>query len=93
VGTKNVDEGYGTALILEDDADWGVSLKSQLHTVAEKTRSLGNVARDQRTHSPYGDEWDQRTHSPYGDEWDLLWLGNCATPPGPRNAYSAKLIV
>jgi len=81
VGTKNVDEGYGTALILEDDADWGVSLKSQLHTVAEKTRSLGNVARD------------QRTHSPYGDEWDLLWLGNCATPPGPRNAYSAKLIV
>jgi len=43
---------------MEDDADWDVSLKSQLHKTAEKTRILGNVALDQKTHSPYGDEWD-----------------------------------
>ncbi len=61
---------------MEDDADWDVSLKSQLHTFAGKTRILGNVA------------LDQRTHSPYGDEWDLLWLGNCATPPGPRDSQT-----
>ena len=61
---------------MEDDADWDVSLKSQLHTIAEKTRIFGNVA------------LDQRTHSPYGDEWDLLWLGNCNTPPGPPDSQT-----
>lgn len=61
---------------MEDDADWDVSLKSQLHTVAEKTPILGNVA------------LDQRTLNPYGDEWDLLWLGNCATPAGPEDSQT-----
>lgn len=41
---------------------------------AEKTRILGNVP------------LDKKTPSPYGDAWDILWLGECATPPGPPNS-------
>ncbi|CAF9910117.1 MAG: hypothetical protein HETSPECPRED_009616 [Heterodermia speciosa] len=69
-----VEEGYSSALIIEDDADWDLSLKSQLHMFAEKARIIGNVP------------LDKQTPSPYGDAWDLLWLGECATPPGPSDS-------
>lgn len=61
---------------MEDDADWDISLKSQLRTIAEKARILSNIA------------LDQRSHSPYGDDWDLLWLGNCNTPPVPPESQT-----
>jgi len=72
--TRVVEEGYSTALILEDDADWDVTLKGQLHTFAEKTRILSDIP------------LDRRTYSPYGDDWDILWLGSCANPPGPPDS-------
>ena len=71
-----VEEGYSSALIIEDDADWDVSLKKQLRMFAEKIRIIGNVP------------LDKDTHSPYGDAWDLLWLGECATPPGPPDSQT-----
>ena len=53
-----------SALILEDDTDWDVSLKSQLYSFAQGSRAI------------LGNDADTR-HSPYGEGWDFLWLGNC----------------
>jgi hypothetical protein len=55
-----------TALIIEDDADWDVLLKSQLVELACGTRYLQGAT--------------EPTRSPYGDDWDLLWVGHCGAP-------------
>jgi len=54
-------------LIFEDDADWDVSLKTQLVQFAHGSRYIS------------GTPQDIPTKSPYGDGWDLLWLGHCGT--------------
>jgi hypothetical protein len=61
-----VKEQIPSALIMEDDADWDVMLKSQLVEFAHGTRYLQDL---------HG----KLTNSPYGDDWDLLWLGHCGT--------------
>lgn len=62
-----VDEDLESALIMEDDMDWDVRLRSQLEDIAKGSRMvLGDEAK-----SP---------SSPYGDGWDLLWLGHCGEP-------------
>ncbi|KAI0147219.1 glycosyltransferase family 25 protein [Xylariaceae sp. FL1272] len=58
-----VEENLESALIMEDDMDWDVRLKSQLMKIAEGSRKL----------IPSGDH----PSSPYGDAWDVLWLGHC----------------
>ncbi|KAI3319046.1 glycosyltransferase family 25 protein [Xylariaceae sp. AK1471] len=63
---KIVEEGLGSALIMEDDMDWDVRLKPQLERVAQGARALLSSSSNS---SP--------STSPYGDEWDLLWLGHC----------------
>ena len=60
-----VENGYSSALILEDDADWDVHIKSQLTDFAHGSRFLQNQT------------IQEKTHSPYGDGWDILWLGHC----------------
>ena len=70
-------------MIIEDDADWDVDMKSQLQTFANKTRSLGNTRRD-LSHQVTS---ETPTRSPYGDDWDLLWLGTCAVPPLPESGF------
>lgn len=60
-----VEQGLSTALILEDDVDWDIRLKSQLQDFARGTRFLLNTS------------IDATTNSPYGDGWDILWLGHC----------------
>jgi len=65
-----VKENIETALILEDDADWEVSLHAQLREIARGARWLGG--RDHPGGYP---------RSPFGDEWDLLWLGHCSLRP------------
>ena len=60
-----VEEGISSALILEDDVDWDVRIKGQLHAFAGGSRWV------------QGYFSDNTTHSPYGDDWDLLWLGFC----------------
>ena len=68
-----VRDGLSSALILEDDIDWDVNIKTQLPTIAQGTRYLGFDS----------DRWANKTlkppHSPYGDDWDVLWLGHCAS--------------
>jgi len=59
-----VEKNLSSALIMEDDVDWDIRLKSQLLTIAHGTRSL-------QASSP------TQPHSPYGDDWDLIWLGHC----------------
>ena len=71
-----LDNHLSSALILEDDADWDVSLKNQLTQFALGTRHILDA--------PTSSE----PQSPYGDGWDLLWIGHCAqgqpTKPIPR---------
>ncbi|KAL8734425.1 MAG: hypothetical protein Q9181_003205 [Wetmoreana brouardii] len=68
-----IENDYTTALILEDDADWDIALRSQLRSYASITRHLATPA----------DPSTPLTSSPYGNTWDILWLGTCATPPAP----------
>ncbi|KAG0160170.1 hypothetical protein PDIDSM_7697 [Penicillium digitatum] len=63
-----ISNDYSTALILEDDADWDVSLKSQ----------LGEFARG--LHALQGTKFVSK-EAPYGMDWDLLWIGGCASGP------------
>ena len=52
-----------TALIIEDDIDWDVSLPFQMKSISSAIRDL--------THTDGYAGW------PYGKEWDLIWLGHC----------------
>ncbi|PIG79029.1 hypothetical protein AARAC_003592 [Aspergillus arachidicola] len=58
-----VQDRISTAFVMEDDADWDVSLKKQLQRFASASQLVqGDLG---------------RSHSPYGDSWDLLWIGHC----------------
>jgi hypothetical protein len=59
---------YSTALILEDDADWDVNIKSQLREFARGLHSLKGNSKPSK-------------QAPYGTDWDLLWIGGCASGP------------
>ncbi|GFF69687.1 conserved hypothetical protein [Aspergillus lentulus] len=64
-----VEKRHATALIMEDDADWDVSLKQQLREFARGLRTLSPI----KTASK---------QAPYGTDWDLLWVGGCSTAAG-----------
>lgn len=55
-----------SALIVEDDADWDVSLKTQFTQFALGSRHILNASTS------------SEPLSPYGDGWDMLWPGHCA---------------
>ncbi|KAE8450736.1 hypothetical protein EG329_005649 [Mollisiaceae sp. DMI_Dod_QoI] len=57
---------YDTALILEDDVDWDLSIKPQMRLVSDAVRQF--------TYAPEDDV------APYGHKWDILWLGHCGEP-------------
>ncbi|KAJ5134850.1 hypothetical protein N7526_006215, partial [Penicillium atrosanguineum] len=59
-----VEQGLGSGVIIEDDADWDLNIKTQLQSFALAIRGLQGT-----TNSP--------TSSPYGDDWDILWFGHC----------------
>ncbi|KAI3292861.1 CAZyme family GT25 [Penicillium roqueforti] len=63
-----ISNDYSTALILEDDADWDVSLKSQLGEFARGLHALKGTNQVSK-------------EAPYGTDWDLLWIGGCASGP------------
>ncbi|CAI7618362.1 uncharacterized protein N7487_001099 [Penicillium crustosum] len=54
---------FQTTLIIEDDVDWDVSVRTQMKNIASAVRSLTKTAQDER--------W------PYGCGWDVLWIGHC----------------
>ncbi|UKZ49500.1 hypothetical protein TrVGV298_003747 [Trichoderma virens] len=62
-----VEQEVGSALIIEDDMDWDINLKSQLRNIAHGARQLLHQS-------------SALPHSPYGDDWDILWLGHCGEP-------------
>ena len=59
-----MDEGISSAIIMEDDSDWDVTIKTQLQSMAVALRALQGTSL-------------AATSSPYGDDWDLLWFGHC----------------
>lgn len=63
-----VENSYSTALIMEDDADWDVSIKSQL---SEFAHGLHAMKGNQKVSK----------EAPYGTDWDLLWIGGCMSGP------------
>ncbi|OJJ47380.1 hypothetical protein ASPZODRAFT_1947666 [Penicilliopsis zonata CBS 506.65] len=67
-----VEEGLGSALIIEDDADWDVSLKTQLQSFAHAVRALQGA---------------DEAISPYGDAWDVLWMGHCGITCAEQAPY------
>ena len=71
-----LDNNLSSALIVEDDVDWDVSLKTQLTQFALGSRHLLNATTS------------SEPLSPYGDGWDMLWPGHCAqdapSPPFAR---------
>ncbi|KAK4043896.1 hypothetical protein C8A01DRAFT_31994 [Parachaetomium inaequale] len=85
-------ENVTSALILEDDADWDVRLKTQMQVFAQASRAFTqpsdglSLAEQYRNH-PDPElrlaQMPRRTPrarlTPYGDDWDVLWLGHCGT--------------
>ncbi|KIW72024.1 hypothetical protein PV04_00248 [Phialophora macrospora] len=71
-----VETGASTALIIEDDVDWDVRLRTSLDHFATASRSLHTL--DSSDKINFRDlPPTQVTHSPYGEGWDVLWLGHC----------------
>lgn len=56
-----------TAIIIEDDADWDLNLRSTMEYLALGSQTLLDTPED------------EPPHSPYGDGWDLIWFGHCAS--------------
>ncbi|CAF9922743.1 hypothetical protein IMSHALPRED_005751 [Imshaugia aleurites] len=52
-----------TAMIMEDDVDWDVSIKEQMSLVSDAVRNFSQV--------------DPNDPAPYGRSWDILWPGHC----------------
>jgi hypothetical protein len=55
-----------SALILEDDVDWDVSIKDQMRLVSDAAREFTLT--------------DSHDLSPYGHAWDLFWIGHSGEP-------------
>lgn len=78
-----LDSGAETALVLEDDVDWDIHLRSlQVPRVATAVRTLLSSKSKPPVHSSSKAKIeydDQVTRYPYGDPalWDLLYLGHC----------------
>ncbi|MCJ1248966.1 hypothetical protein MMC30_006187 [Trapelia coarctata] len=59
-----IDSQTTTAFILEDDADWDVTLPDQLLDISSAIRNFTNATSPPELY-------------PYGLDWDVLWLGHC----------------
>ncbi|KAI1391603.1 glycosyltransferase family 25 protein [Hypoxylon trugodes] len=65
-----VEDRISSALIMEDDMDWDVHVKTLLAQFAAAARTLQKGFHRNHTLEP---------PSPYGQNWDMLWLGSCVT--------------
>ena len=57
-----VASGFETALIVEDDVDFDITIKSQMRRLANAVQGFTNTS---------------YSTSPYGTAWEVLWLGHC----------------
>lgn len=72
---------------MEDDVDWDIRIKSQLHQFAGAVHVLTQPLVSKRKEVESEEINIGRnlpapptpvpTRSPYGDNWDMLWLGHC----------------
>ncbi|KAL1311419.1 hypothetical protein AAFC00_001581 [Neodothiora populina] len=60
-----IQNGWGSALIMEDDVDWDVDVRQQTRQISRAVKKLTK----------------SRSPAPYGDDWDVLWMGHCSDPP------------
>ncbi|KAL9105010.1 MAG: hypothetical protein Q9163_000107 [Psora crenata] len=76
-GNSIIHNKLHSALVMEDDADWDIHLKSQLSVFAQGAQYIT------------GTQSETRPFSPYGDDWDLLWLGHCSSQikPGDQRRF------
>ncbi|KAH7029497.1 uncharacterized protein B0I36DRAFT_133280 [Microdochium trichocladiopsis] len=74
-----VDERISSALIMEDDMDWDVSLKDRLADFAGASKE---IQRDSWFVEAPGRNTTIASPSPYGQDWDMLWVGSCASTFG-----------
>ena len=65
--SRIISRRLSSAIIIEDDADWDLNLRSMMEYIALGSQTLLDTPQD------------QPPHSPYGDGWDLMWLGHCAS--------------
>ncbi|EGP86104.1 uncharacterized protein MYCGRDRAFT_74064 [Zymoseptoria tritici IPO323] len=77
-----VEQNLTTALVLEDDVDWDLRIKSQMQDFGRASQLLiqpGQAGQEERDISEIPRTRSQT--SPYGDidRWDLLWLGHCGS--------------
>ncbi|KAI1259561.1 glycosyltransferase family 25 protein [Xylariaceae sp. FL1019] len=86
-----VNEGLGSALVLEDDIDWDVRLKAQMRVFAAAARLWQSETAERGKLDNLGEEGVRRQDIPlspahlrsshpdnmYGENWDVLWLGHC----------------
>lgn len=75
--SRVVKENWSSTLILEDDVDWDIRLKSLLQEFAGAS---DYVLRTSNTDAVLYDNivsGEAPKTSPYGDNWDVLWLGHC----------------
>ncbi len=85
-----IENDFETALILEDDVDWDLSIKEQMQLISDNVRNFTNVYRIDQT--PYGRNWDVFWigHCGEGTEWDIPRIEFNDTTPGrpiPMKAY------
>lgn len=76
-----------SALIMEDDQDWDVRIKSQMVDFARGVRALTQPLIGSEHPIDSGSDYSltpqdapatkRSVQSPYGDNWDVLWLGHC----------------
>lgn len=70
---KIVTERIGSALVMEDDADWDIHIVQQMQQFADTTREF--LKEDPM--SAWHRKRRAKTGSPYGEGWDILWIGHC----------------
>lgn len=63
---------YTTTLIVEDDVDWDIEVRTQVAQVAQAVRNLTQPGEGKDAAHP-------NRSQPYGTNWDVLWLGHCGS--------------
>ncbi|XXH02303.1 hypothetical protein Hte_008674 [Hypoxylon texense] len=91
------DQNLESALILEDDIDWDIRLKSQLQTFAAASRTWLRESKSGKAEVELLNAVkpiDRDIKNVYGNSWDVLWLGHCgADLPSSSNPLTSPLVV
>ncbi|KAI6363537.1 hypothetical protein MCOR25_005894 [Pyricularia grisea] len=98
-----VEQDLTTALILEDDVDWDVRLKSQLQLFAAASRAYLQPLKSNPSQTltqaavavplPSAPDTLPPSTSPYGDGWDVLWLGHCGVDTTRRDHHQLQILL